>query len=157
MTTPAALLARCGMHDGSRGVDPASLRARAQFRATLRAARLFPARSRTVIVRPGRWLATATDPRADSSSTKRSPDAPDGTPDDARRSPFPIEDFERRSFPTAARFLWASRGLTQGTGLKPLNVASDWLEQDGVDEGDAGDGAGGTWIREMRLRHAHES
>lgn len=157
MTTPAALLARRGMHDGSRGVDPASLRARAQFRATLRAARLFPARSRTVTVRPGRWLATATDPRADSSSTKRSPDAPDGnsdgTLDDARRSPFPIEDFERRSFPTAARFLWASRGLTQGTGLKPLNVASDWLEQDGVDEGDAGDGAGGTWIREMRLRH----
>ena len=157
MTTPAALLSHRGMHDGSRGVDPASLRARARLRATLRASRLFPARSRTVTVRPGRWLATATDPRADSSSRKSSPDASDGnsdgTPDDARRSPFPIEDFERRSFPTAARFLWASRGLTQGTGLKPLNVASDWLEQDGVDEGDAGDGAGGTWIREMRLRH----
>jgi len=163
MTTPAALLSHRGVYDGSRGVDPASLRARARHRATLRAARLFPARSRTVTVRPGRWLATATDPRAASSSRKSSPDASDGAADasdgaaaadDARRrSPFPIEDFEHRSFPTAARFLWASRGLTRGTGLKPLDVASDWLEQDGPDEGDAGDGAGGTWIREMRLRH----
>ena len=48
MTTPAALLSHRGMHDGSRGVDPASLRARARLRATLRASRLFPARSRTV-------------------------------------------------------------------------------------------------------------
>ena len=64
-----------------------------------------------------------------------------------RRSPFPIESFEAASFPTAARFLWASRGLTAGTGLKPLNVDSDWLEQDGPDDPEH------TWLREMRLRH----
>jgi hypothetical protein len=56
-----------------------------------------------------------------------------------RRSPFPIEAFEREGFPTAARFLWASKGLSQGTGLKPLDARSDWLEQDGQDGGD-GDG-----------------
>ena len=166
MTTHAAL-------SGSiRGIERASLRARAPVRLTTRLPRRglvdgsTGSRSRTV-VRPGRWTATATDPRADSSSTKPSPAAADDVrPKDdetsARtRSPFPIEDFERASFPTAARFLWASRGLTQGTGLKPLDVSQNWLEQDGyTDDGAEGaEGADGaedgnnTWIQEMRRRH----
>ena len=166
MTTHAAL-------SGSiRGIERASLRARAPVRLTTRLPRRglvdgsTGSRSRTV-VRPGRWTATATDPRADSSSTKPSPAAADDVraKDDetsARtRSPFPIEDFERASFPTAARFLWASRGLTQGTGLKPLDVSQNWLEQDGyTDDGAEGaEGAEGaddgnnTWIQEMRRRH----
>ena len=90
----------------------------------------------------------ATDPRADSSSSKSPPAAAEDVraKDDetsARtRSPFPIEDFERASFPTAARFLWASRGLTQGTGLKPLDVSQNWLEQDGYTD-DGAEGAEG--------------
>ena len=49
--------------------------------------------------------------------------------------------------PDRGAILWASRGLTAGTGLKPLNVDSDWLEQDGPDDPEH------TWLREMRLRH----
>jgi hypothetical protein len=41
-----------------------------------------------------------------------------------------------------------------GTGLKPLNVALDWLEQDGGDGNDAAAMQGrGNWVREMRVRH----
>ena len=96
---------------------------------------------------------------------------------DERPSPFPIEDFEARRFPTSARFLWASRGLTAGTGLKPLDVESNWLEQDGDEfaaaawkgngdpssstsvDGDADPSfasfhdANSNWVREMKLRH----
>lgn len=76
----------------------------------------------------------------------------DDTQDSSRRrSPFPIEDFEEKGFPTSARFLWASRGLTAGSGLKPLDAASDWLEQDG--EGDPDDKGDCNWVREMRRRH----
>ena len=49
--------------------------------------------------------------------------------------------------PDRGAISWASRGLTAGTGLKPLNVDSDWLEQDGPDDPEH------TWLREMRLRH----
>ena len=44
--------------------------------------------------------------------------------------------------------------MTAGTGLKPLDVASDWLEQDGEEnDGDSNDEEESNWIREMRLRH----
>ena len=52
--------------------------------------------------------------------------------------------------PTAGRFLWASRGVTAGTGLKPLDLKRDWLEQDGFGDPDAER----RWIAEMRTRHA---
>ena len=52
--------------------------------------------------------------------------------------------------PTAGRFLWASRGVTAGTGLKPLDLKRDWLEQDGFGDPDAEQ----RWIAEMRMRHA---
>ena len=100
----------------------------------------------------GRRRLASTDPpgrvRVGVSATSTS-DRPSRSRSDPpeRRSPFPIESFEAASFPTAGRFLWASRGLTVGTGLKPLNVESDWLEQDSLDDPEH------TWLREMRLRH----
>ena len=125
---------------GGGGGVMASTSARASF-ATPRPSRLL----RTTKYRRRHRLRTAP---ASSSSPPPPPSSPPSTAPDAaaaRRSPFPIERFERANVATAGRFLWASRGLTRGTGLKPLDAASDWLEQDS----DSRD-----WTREMRKKHA---
>jgi hypothetical protein len=126
----------------------ASASARASF-ATPRPSRLLrTTKYRHHLHRHRRRRRTAL---ASSSSSSPSPSPPSSPPPSApdaaaaRRSPFPIERFEDADVATAGRFLWASRGLTRGTGLKPLDAASDWLEQD-ADSND--------WTREMRKKHA---
>ena len=115
----------------------------------------------------------ANDDAFGTSSSSRSPSA--STPPRSTRarrdgrSPFPLERFASAGAATSGRFLWASRGVTAGTGLRPLDQRRDWFEQDFFPEDDADrlretDRRGGgdaraterdsRWAREMRLRHA---
>ena len=50
------------------------------------------------------------------------------TPRESRRSPFPLERFASAGAAASGRFLWASRGVTAGTGLAPLDQRRDWFQ-----------------------------
>ena len=119
--------------------------------------------------------ASSSSPSASASTPPRSSRAREGG-----RSPFPLERFASEGAATSGRFLWASRGVTAGTGLRPLDQRRDWFEQDffpeddadrvGRDDRDDPDVSGrdarddtreratdreeSRWAREMRLRHA---
>jgi hypothetical protein len=80
----------------------------------------------------------------------------------AKRCPFPMHKFVAKASPPSGRFLWASRGISSGTGLKPLNIESDWFGEDfGIDAISGREDSSSKitkkqtkWAKEMRVRHA---
>lgn len=92
-----------------------------------------------------------------SSSNDVSNDVSPATYPSSKRSPFPMEVFTANGAASSGRFLWASRGITNGTGLKPLDWKSDWFEED-FDESDekianTENKKDSKWVRELRIRH----